>query len=209
MPIRSAVRAAPALIAAALLAAAIPASRADVVVPPPAELGPLTPVLPSGTEGAWSTQLTPNGFAMTNAAEPGAVRYYWAALPEAPKVRVSATVSLAPTGEGFSGAGLIYAFQPEAATYMAVILSANDTVSVYARDAAGFQQMSSTSQTGLVKPEGNLIEIIGQGREMQVTVNGMAVISTENSLIAPTAAGFIGVGTGTFVLTRYEAGAAP
>jgi hypothetical protein len=173
-----------------------------------AAFGPLAQWLEIASAGGWDTSAEHGTYVMINTEKPGAVRYYFVeAFPgDTVKVKVTTTVSIPATSAQMAGAGLIYSFDRQTKTYVAVTIQPGDAVVTYIRDDKGFREVMRSSTTGLLKPGMNEVTILGNGKSMAMLVNGQAVGTLTNEMLSPNkGSGIVALGIGTFAFGGYSA----
>lgn len=171
----------------------------------PATLGALASIVAIGVSDKWIGQADATTYTLSNTTDANTVRYYYAPGPTTGKVKVTALVTIAPQPGDTAGAGVLYSYNPQTSSYMAVALQANNTVAVYARDQSGFNQVMSSSSDGLLKPGVNEVTIIGEGNSAQIFVNGQSMGSISNDMISTQyPAGILVLGRGSFTFSGYS-----
>lgn len=114
-----------------------------------ASLGPLEPYLLLGSDPPWTGALDGNTYRLTNTANDTDIVYFVAALPGGSAQEIAVTVGVQPqAGAGYSGAGLIFSFDPKARTYMALVATATNELAIYQRNAKGVSELARLPLAG-------------------------------------------------------------
>lgn len=161
-----------------------------------------------GSKGAWTATLTGASYRLVNPSDLSAVRYYYLlSLPDQPPGPISqgtASVVVMVEGESdeYSGAGLLFAFEPETRNYYAWV-GTNDGYAFYRRDEDGFQRMIS-AQSGLINQgASNRLSITATGPELQLFVNDQRIARIDRADPVDGGIGIIVLGTGTYTFEEF------
>ena len=115
-----------------------------------ASLGALEPYLLLGGDPPWAGSMEGDSYRLTNATNDADIVYFVAALPGGRAQEVSVNVSVQPQiGAAYSGAGLIFNFDSNSRTYLALVLMATGELAIYQRDNQGVSELARLPTTGI------------------------------------------------------------
>lgn len=154
-----------------------------------ASLGPFEPYLLLGSDPPWTGTMEGDSYRLINATTDADIVYFVAALPGGQAQELSVDVGVQPrAGAAYSGAGIIFNFDPNSRTYLAVVLMATGELAIYQRGDQGVSELARLPLTGIATqplgltlratPEGLTIEANGthQGSIGGVGLQGQAGI---------------------------------
>ncbi|MFQ5913613.1 MAG: tetratricopeptide repeat protein [Nitrospinota bacterium] len=155
----------------------------------------------------WRGSLDIRGYVLKNRQDPNSVKLFWT-TPEAALVgrRIVSVKVQAGFGEGrvTSGAGLLYAYDPEKRFFFAYVLEDKRTVTLYRWRPRGLARTMSVSNDR-VKTEGfNELMIIERGgRRFDLYLNGSRIGSFKSREVGKGAVGIVAMGTGRFLFSEF------
>lgn len=167
-------------------------------------LGPLEQYLVLGQEAPWSGAKDGEAYVLGNDSDASALKYIVAGYDTRDEGRrtISVEVELRKAGDG-ARAGLIYGFVPEPRAYFAFVIEPGRKITLYRRDASGFNAVMSTSG-GMVAEGANTLTIVEHGRQIELLVNGTQVGQFGNAAVGHGSAGIAAVGIGSFAFKNYQ-----
>jgi hypothetical protein len=155
----------------------------------------------------WTGMLTKDAYALTNAGQPGAVRYYFRqSLDGAAGGTLSEnalSVDIAGTmNEKISGAGLLYAFNPKTKHYLAFVIGAGRAYAIYKRDATGLRSIVDGTSEAVQLQQANRLAIVPDGSGIHFYINGTQVAALKDEA-ASGGAGILAISSGMFLFDNF------
>jgi len=174
-------------------------------------------ILHFGQDGPWLGEIAGGRYVLSNQTDEGAIRYYYlAGRPDAPgaslqgapvSVVVEVSASTPADSELVSGAGLLYAFDPQSRNYVAFTLINGGEYVFFVRDEEGFQRRLSGTHDAIRTGQPNQLTIAtDDSNELRLSINGVQVASFGSSGVQGTGVGLIAIGTGRFAFDNFQIG---
>ncbi|HBQ39374.1 MAG TPA: hypothetical protein DD808_02190 [Halieaceae bacterium] len=172
--------------------------------PATAGMGPLSAVIQESDDGGWRVKNSDGGVTMTNATEPGAIRYYYvnARAAEEGRREVSVDVTLLQSEPG-SQAGLLYGFQENPKSYFLFTVGGNGMASLHAMDSTGFHEKTAFS-LGTSVTDRITLTIRERGNEIALLVNGTEKASLGNDSLGRGAVGVVASHLGSYRFDSFS-----
>ena len=146
-------------------------------------LGPLAASVGLGTSGSW-TILTDHGrVVLSNQDEGGALRYYTTPWQGDRIAGRSAGVRVQAVGMGNAAGGLIYNVRDSFPRWIALVVTADKQLVVYARQQTGVVEAKRMALPGGVHADGELLQVSERGGTTTLFANGVSI--GELTLAAP------------------------
>ena len=136
-------------------------------------LGPLEPHLLRGTDMAWTGDSGSNIYRLTNTSNGGNVKYFVAALPNGTAQEISVSVGVKGlSGANYSGAGLVFNFDLDSRTYLALVLTASNQLAIYQKSAQGMSELARLPQA--IDTRGGMVQLTlrATGKGVDIEVDG-------------------------------------
>lgn len=168
------------------------------------EMGPLTPFLSPGNQGAWTLSADGVAVLLENSAARGDITYYFAKpKPDEQGQRdVSVDVSLVRAGAQ-SFAGLLYGYQEGPKSYYIFAVQGGRSVGLFERTDAGFRQRFST-QIDTAPGKAIRLTIRERGNSIALLVNGREVSNIGNDSIGRGAVGIAAGDVGNYRFSGFS-----
>lgn len=189
-----------------MMFATLPAQAQDLA---PA-LGPLAPSVALGASGSW-TVLTERGrVVLSDADDAGAVRFYSTAWQGDRSAGRSAGARVLATGMGSAAAGLVYNVQDGFPRWSALMVTADKSVAVYARQPSGLMEIKRVPIPGGPHADGELLQISERAGITAMFANGVEIIrfnmAANNPVPPDQPVGILAVGPGRFAFRDFAFG---
>jgi hypothetical protein len=189
-----------------LLAAALAASAPTRAAESPG-MGRLAGALLLGRDGPWEGAMEDAAYRLANPDDAGAVKHL-VVDPRAAGWRGSIAVEVRIEGGEGSVAGLLYAFQPEPLSYLALAVDGGG-VALYARSPSGLEKIAPLDDAKLDADGFNELRIEEGDGEFHIVINGARVGSAGTEAAGTGAVGIIAGGRGTFLFRNFTLTPAP
>ena len=171
-------------------------------------LGLLDGTVPvTGDDGAWSFSSANGAVTFSNSSDSGALRYYFADVPDNLDRTISADVYIDPASGPDGFGALLFAYHADEPRYALVALHGDGRIALYLRDSSGFSPvMSSTFDTPL---QGWVhLELRESGDKVSWSANGEEVGSMERGglgegSVGLAAGGLVSASFANFVVSGY------
>lgn len=175
-------------------------------------LGPLASRVSVGTSGNWAVLPERDRVVMTNTTETGAVRYYSVPFQgDAAKGR-SVRVRVSVVGRGSAAGGLIYNVRDTAPKWIALVITSDGNLVVYARQADAVTEISRAPVPGGTHPDGELLQISETAGKTTFFVNGQSIgdvtLAEAGQKLPDNPAGLIAISPGRIAFRDFGFGPA-
>lgn len=162
-------------------------------------MGPLSPLLKQGNQGAWTGQYLGSVYRLINPKKSNDIKYFF--VNTEPKANGRRTIEVnvaAPKGDGL--AGLLYGFQENPKEYYMLVLNRSGTLRLFHRTAAGIKQkfsMTTGSKNSTAK-EGQVnltkLTMVEDGDSVKILVNDKSLGSFKGAGTGNGGVGIVAVG---------------
>lgn len=170
-----------------------------------ADMGPLAPLLSSGTDGAWTATPGAGRYRLENRQEPGAIRYVYGPVAAGSEGRRRLGVTVALGGAvAEARAGLIYGVDPAQRSYWLLVAGPEGEVDWIRRDAQGFRTVMSRTVPASGPARATMLELHEQGRQLTLRVAGQDIATLSSDAYGRGAAGIVAIGQGLFDFSDYR-----
>lgn len=161
-----------------------------------------------GTDNGWSGRLAEGRYVLENQGHPGDVRYFYL-RPEGLDIVQDGSRAMLEVdgefsaGEGPSGAGLLYGFDPGTGHYLAFVIMAQGQYAVLQRDEDGVQMRMSGTHGTVRRTGRNRLAIDRSGRRLRFAINGREVASLGMENVEGRGVGLLALGNGRFAFDNF------
>jgi hypothetical protein len=155
----------------------------------------------------WTGMLTKDAYALTNAGQPGAVRYYFRqSLDGAAGGTLSEnalSVDIGGTMNGkISGAGLLYAFNPRTKHYLAFVIGKERSYAIYKRNGTGLRKIINGTSKAVQLRRANRLAIVPDGSGINFYINGTRIAALKDETTSG-GAGILAISSGMFLFDNF------
>lgn len=167
-------------------------------------LGPLEPYLLKGADGPWTGDANSNIYALSNTSNAGNVKYFVAALPDGSAREISVSLGVKPlSGAAHTAAGLVFDFDLNSRTYLAVVLTANSQIAIWQRSAQSMSELARLQQT--IDTRSGMVQLTLRttDRGLDIEVDGVHQGSIDGVGLQGQA-GIIAIDGGSYGFAQYE-----
>lgn len=162
----------------------------------------------------WIGRIDKGGYELIHAGRPGAIRYYYKQqpVPTTDPAPARQTLSVEVSGkfkDAVSGAGLLYAFNPEKKYYFAFVIGQGQTFAIYRRNEDGIRKIFDGTSKALFPGQSNQLAIVPRGPKTDFYINGTHVAGLGIDPGPYTAVGLLAISAGDFVFDNFTLYKAP
>ncbi len=175
---------------------------------PEFEMGPLSRVIQSGSNSAWTIFNDEGRVRLHNPGGPGDIRYYLVdAVPdEAGRREVSVDIEILPTTiDGY--AGLLFGYQEIAESYFLYTIGADDSLSLLFMLEGEFEKVLGRSihEGDMHKTTGKIrLTLREQGQKLVFLVENQVVLEINSEHLWRGATGIVAAGIGDFQFSGFD-----
>ncbi len=170
-----------------------------------AHIGPLNELVELGQDGAWTLEDKGGWFTMTNASDPGAIKYYWMGVPDSqgPDYGVSLNVVAQSDGnEKPSFAGLIFNYRAND-RYMGVTIGTDGGGYLFIRTPDGFKTHRAEKATARNDGSDIIRAHVSDNNKVRFELNGETMYTIDGPDGFSSKLGVMAIGQGMFGFTGF------
>lgn len=156
----------------------------------------------------WTGLLANGAYALVHKGRPGAVRYYFRHYLDQsgkdPLAEFTLSVDIAGefTGE-LSGAGLLFAYDPQTKYYLAFVKGAGRAYAIYRRNEQGLYRIVGGTSQAVKAKQANRLAIAPEGSDINFYINGTHVAALKDEAATAGGAGLVAISSGMFAFDNF------